>query len=450
MLARTPILTVGDVKAKREEIRNYFDCAYLLYERLFDCLAGDDAFYAQPEVLRHPLIFYFGHTAVFYINKLADARLIAARLDESFERMFAVGVDEMSWDDLNQDHYDWPTVDRLREYRKEARRLVHGAIDSTPLSIPIRWNDPFWIILMGIEHERIHLETSSVLIRQLGLSQVQPSRHWPSCQAITKAVASKGMTDFDSAVVRLGRALPVSTYAWDNELGQQLDHVAAFRAQRCLTTNAEYLQFVRDGGYEEPGWWSEEGWRWRSFKGATCPPFWVVNEVSRSGFRLRNLTAEVELPLSWPAEVNCHEAEAFNRWISAKERRRFRLPTEAEWYRMYDESIVLPYPEWGEAPGNIDLAHYSSSCPVDAFEQRNMYDIVGNVWQWTVTPTAAFDGFQTHPAYDDFSVPTFGGKHNLIKGGSWISTGNEAHHQSRYAFRRHFYQHAGFRLVESI
>jgi putative 4-mercaptohistidine N1-methyltranferase len=54
-----------------------------------------------------------------------------------------------------------------------------------------------------------------------------------------------------------------------------------------------------------------------------------------------------------------------------------------------------------------------------------------------------------HPMYDDFATPTFDGKHNLIKGGSWISTGNEATWHARYAFRRHFYQHAGFRLVES-
>ena len=51
--------------------------------------------------------------------------------------------------------------------------------------------------------------------------------------------------------------------------------------------------------------------------------------------------------------------------------------------------------------------------------------------------------------YDDFSTPTFDGKHNLIKGGSWISTGNEATIHSRYAFRRHFYQHAGFRYIQS-
>ena len=74
-------------------------------------------------------------------------------------------------------------------------------------------------------------------------------------------------------------------------------------------------------------------------------------------------------------------------------------------------------------------------------------DVIGNVWQWTRTPIMPFKGFEVHPLYDDFSVPTFDGRHNLIKGGSWIATGNEAIASSRYAFRRHFYQHAGFRPI---
>jgi len=54
-----------------------------------------------------------------------------------------------------------------------------------------------------------------------------------------------------------------------------------------------------------------------------------------------------------------------------------------------------------------------------------------------------------HPVYDDFTTPTFDDRHNLIKGGSWISCGNEASPMARYAFRRHFFQHAGFRYVVS-
>jgi putative 4-mercaptohistidine N1-methyltranferase len=86
---------------------------------------------------------------------------------------------------------------------------------------------------------------------------------------------------------------------------------------------------------------------------------------------------------------------------------------------------------------------------VNCFANGPFFDILGNVWQWTETPITGFEGFQVHPYYDDFSTPTFDTQHNLIKGGSWISTGNEATRDSRYAFRRHFFQHAGLRYVES-
>jgi formylglycine-generating enzyme required for sulfatase activity len=96
---------------------------------------------------------------------------------------------------------------------------------------------------------------------------------------------------------------------------------------------------------------------------------------------------------------------------------------------------------------NINLAHFASSVSVDTFDHGELYDVVGNVWQWTQTQMDAYEGFETHPWYDDFSEPTFDGRHNLMKGGSWISTGNEMVAASRYAFRRHFIQHAGFRYV---
>ncbi|MGL4447612.1 MAG: putative 4-mercaptohistidine N1-methyltransferase, partial [Shewanella sp.] len=162
----------------------------------------------------------------------------------------------------------------------------------------------------------------------------------------------------------------------------------------------------------------------------------------------RNLTSEIPLPLNWPVEVNQLEAKAFCNWKGAQLQRPIRLPTEAEWY-ILRQNITTDAPDWHEAPGNIALAYYASSCPVNRFAHNAFFDIIGNVWQWTETAIDGFHGFAVHPLYDDFSTPTFDGKHNLIKGGSWISTGNEALASSRYAFRRHFYQHAGFRYVES-
>ncbi len=107
---RNTILNQGDADAKREEIRQYFHATYSLDEQLYETLASEQAFYLRPEPLRHPLIFYLGHTATFYINKLIVAKIISERINPRFESMFAVGVDEMLRDDLSEAHYDWPTL----------------------------------------------------------------------------------------------------------------------------------------------------------------------------------------------------------------------------------------------------------------------------------------------------------------------------------------------------
>ena len=97
-------------------------------------------------------------------------KIIDQRIDPKFESLFAIGVDEMSWDDLNDANYNWPSVSEVQNYRNRVKNAVNKVIDEMNFEIPISWDSPAWIILMGIEHERIHLETSSVLIRQLDLS----------------------------------------------------------------------------------------------------------------------------------------------------------------------------------------------------------------------------------------------------------------------------------------
>ena len=62
---QTTLLNTGTRDEKREEIRNYFHKTYSIDEQLYETLARDEAFYLRPEPLRHPLIFYLGHTAVF-------------------------------------------------------------------------------------------------------------------------------------------------------------------------------------------------------------------------------------------------------------------------------------------------------------------------------------------------------------------------------------------------
>jgi 5-histidylcysteine sulfoxide synthase/putative 4-mercaptohistidine N1-methyltranferase len=442
---KLPLLTGTNAEQKRQEILDYFLKSYATHENLYDVLISDEIFYKKAIPLRHPLIFYFGHTAAFFINKLRVSKFISKRLNASIESMVAIGVDEMSWDDLDEENYNWPTVDQVKAYRNEVKNLVCDFISTCEISLPIKADDPMWIILMGIEHELIHLETSSVLIRQLPIKDVRPDPRWSICPKSGRAPQNTLLTVKGQEFNR-NKSESDPVWGWDNEYGSHSASVSDFKASKYLVSNEEYLAFVKDGGYSHKSNWSEEGWAWVQFSRASCPEFWVK---TAKDYQYRTMLEIIEMPMDWPVDVNYLEAIAFCNWLSKKQGIELRLPTEDEWYVLRDKlNTDLPY--WEKAPGNINLEHWCSACPVSEFEQAGgFFDIIGNVWQWTETPIYAFDGFKVHPAYDDFSVPTFDGKHNLFKGGSFISSGNCAIKDSRYAFRRHFFQHAGFRYIES-
>jgi 5-histidylcysteine sulfoxide synthase/putative 4-mercaptohistidine N1-methyltranferase len=451
--AKPPPLNGASINAKRDDLKNYFKQTWAEYDSLFALINDDSAYYLRPERLRHPLIFYFGHTASFYINKLILGKFISQRINGKLEAICAVGVDEMSWDDLNSEHYDWPSVDEVRGYRQQVTQFIEHLIDDMPLSLPITQDSLAWIILMGCEHERIHLETSSVIMRMLPLHYLTAVEPWSTCQNTGKAPIN-ALLPMKGRLVKFGKPASDDTFGWDNEYGDDQLNVNDFRTAKYLVSNQEYLAFIEAKGYQQRQYWTEEGQQWLDFTKATMPHFWFkkVDNNNKEVYWQRNLLNEIPLPLNWPVEVNYLEAKAFCQWKNSEsrdnEKQFIRLPTEAEWLCLRD-NVAGDLTTWQTAPGNINNEGYASSCPVDQFEHNGIFDIVGNVWQWTESTIDGFHGFNVHPLYDDFSIPTFDGKHNLIKGGSWISSGNEAMKHSRYAFRRHFFQHVGFRYVQS-
>jgi len=87
----------------------------------------------------------------------------------------------------------------------------------------IGWDHPFWAILMGIEHERIHLETSAVLIRQIPLSLLNPRASndvWnvicTTWRSEVTQVPKNSMVDIVGGDVYLGRSL-------DNKKFEEID-----------------------------------------------------------------------------------------------------------------------------------------------------------------------------------------------------------------------------------
>ncbi|MBX9694423.1 MAG: hypothetical protein K2Z81_18700, partial [Cyanobacteria bacterium] len=168
---------------RRQEVLDYFNNSWTLTELLFSSLVSEDAFLRPPyHGLRHPLVFYYVHPAVLYINKLRVAGIIDKALNSEFEALFETGVDEMSWDDMSKNHMEWPDLEKLHRYRKDVYNTIasiiqhhDGLSNGHP---PITQKTPLWALFMGFEHERIHLETSSVLIRELPAHLVSRPEEW--------------------------------------------------------------------------------------------------------------------------------------------------------------------------------------------------------------------------------------------------------------------------------
>lgn len=236
----------------REEIKSYFLHSYSVYQKLFSFIKEDKSFYTKPEPLRHPLIFYYGHTSCVYVNKLLDKGLISERVNPKYESIFAVGVDEMDWDDLNDSHYDWPTVREVAAYRDKVKNIVLEIIDRC--SPKISWDSDAWVIMMGIEHERIHLETSSVIIRRLPIDEINPHPDFGDCSLYTAQRSEMPLNEMKvvpSLQFKWDRQIENATvYGWDNQFGNKLISTMAYKSSSMLVSNGEYLEFVEDMGYE--------------------------------------------------------------------------------------------------------------------------------------------------------------------------------------------------------
>ncbi len=441
MIRRNIKLNGESIEKKREEILEKFIYTYECFEKLFDMFVDDEVFYKQPNKLRHKLIFYFGHTSSFYINKLIVGKYITKRVNPTFESIFAIGVDEMAWDDLK--NIEFPKVQEVREYRNIVKQEVIEYIKSVNFSLPITWDSPMWVILMGIEHENIHFETSLVLHKQLDVKDLKGQKDFTNYNDFSNSPQNQ-LLDVESSIITLGKKHDADDfYGWDNEYGEKIVKVESFKASKYLVSNGEFLEFVQDGGYTNNLFWDNESKQWRDSNNITHPTFWIKKQNGE--YNYRTLLDIIDLPLNWPVEVNGYEAEAFCKYKSALLDKNITLPSEAQYYRLR-EACNLPQEVTSGA--NINNIHQSST-PINMYRQGEFYDVVGNVWQWSSSAIDGFEGFKVHPLYDDFSVPTFDNKHLLIKGGSWASKGNAILKSSRYAFRKHFYQFAGFRYVES-
>jgi formylglycine-generating enzyme required for sulfatase activity len=242
----------------------------------------------------------------------------------------------MLWDDMHKNDMVWPTVTEVHEYRKDVYATVvevimtHPSLDDKGGTQPVVVNQshPMWALFMGFEHERIHLETSSVLFAETPVELVQRPENWPKLHPSSSGGGVKttqplegidyptnNMIPVKGRTVHLGKPSDFPSYGWDNEYGERKVEVPDFQASENMCTNGEFWQFVADGGYRNPDYWCDDGWAWRTHRNLKWPFFWkAVGPQGSHEYGLRTIFEEIPMQWDWPVNVTYYESKAYCRW----------------------------------------------------------------------------------------------------------------------------------------
>ncbi len=194
-------------------------------------------------------------------------------------------------------------------------------------------------------------------------------------------------------------------------------------------SNAEFRQFIEDGGYRQPALWLSEGWNTVQQQGWQRPLYW--NEDLHSAFTLGGcLPLDPQAPVT---QVSYFEADAFARWAGC------RLPTEAEW-----ESAAAALPD---RSGNFVESGFLR--PLAAPAGDGVQQLFGDVWEWTGSPYVSYPGYRPLPgALGEYNGKFMCGQW-VLRGGSCATPADHI----RASYRNFFYpadrwQFSGLRLAK--
>jgi iron(II)-dependent oxidoreductase len=419
-------------------------------------LLPPNSFYDRPIAERHRLIFYLGHLEAFDWNLMGPALGLQSH-DPALNQLFAFGIDPVDGGLPTDVPADWPSIAQVERYNRSVRdqldQALHGsqALHSTVPGIV-----DGTLLHVAIEHRLMHAETLAYLLHNLPVDRKTPQA---AAFADPRPAPEPRSVAIPAGLATLGQSRGIAdAFGWDNEFNTHEIDVPGFSIDVFPVSNAEYLKFVRAGGYETAVHWTPESWEWRRQARIEHPHFWAPPEGSVAGdpdgqWEYRTMFGRIPLPLAWPVYVSHAEASAFARWAGKK------LPTEAQWHRAAygtPQGIERAYP-WGNVHpdstrGNF---HHESwdAAPVDAHPAGasafGVFDLLGNAWEWTSTIFGPLPGFEPFPFYRGYSADFFDGKHFVMKGGSPRTDACMLRRPFRNWFQPHYrHVYATFRCVE--
>lgn len=266
-----------------------------------------------------------------------------------------------------------PTLSEVLSYR--------AALDRKMREIFRRLDDRQWqqfgpVIILGLNHEQQHQELILTDLKHLFAQNPTRPAYRKSANGLPVSAEAPPLEwiGFEQGVYCIGHERN-DQFCFDNELPLHREFLEPFRLGSRLVTNAEFINFIEDGGYERPELWLAAGWDTAKKNGWNAPLYWEWKDGCWWSYELSGMR-----PVQ-PAEAVCHvsyfEADAYARWAGA------RLPTEAEW-----EAAAERLP-WVGNFVETGLLH-----PRPAERASGLQQMFGDVWEWTASSYSPYPGYK--------------------------------------------------------
>ena len=310
-------------------------------------------------------------------------------------------------------------------------------------------SDVLALVRLGLEHEMQHQELLVYDIKHLLCDRVDaPLKPVPA-----SGVKVEGMAGIEGGIFLLGfdKSRNPDQFAFDNEKPAHQVFLQDFAIDKAPVSNGDYLEFIRNGGYQNFRWWFSEGWEAVNREQWRAPLYWESHDgewMIRDFSGLHSASERLNEPVS---HVSYFEASAYAKWKGK------RLPTEAEWEKAACYSSRSQDFPWGDespdlAKANLFENGHWSVAPIGAFPEGatagGCHQMIGDVWEWTTSDYVPYPGFKSE--FDEYNDKWFVNQ-KVLRGGSFATP--QLHIRSTY--RNFFHAHerwmvSGFRCAKDL